>query len=215
MLELLESIETGRIPTKEESLEHQEEFRQQKDKGFYEPLIGSPYSQMKIQTQTAKIKAASVPGNGGMGPQQKTPAPTGRPTGINTPQSTKKVSITKGSLEDKEMYSLSKIKENLLLASELRKEVENYFIKTKKLKKLTTEQTSIAHEISEIIIGNEKSSDWISNIEKYVKNPMNKNEEYQKQVDEISYKHGIEPSLAAILLNSPIEEKDKEKLLND
>ncbi len=216
--ELLESIETGRIPTKEESLEHQEEFRQLKDKGFYEPLIGSPYSQMKIQKQVAQMKINNPTGNsGGVGPQKQTSAPTGRPSGVNTPQSTKKVSITKGSQEEvKEMYSLSKIKENLIKASNLRDSIKDYFIKSKKIKKLNDEQLDIINSISEIIIADNTPDKWEDKklIESYIKNPIS-NGENNKKIDEIAYNHQIEPSLAAILLNSPIKEKDKEKLLNE
>jgi hypothetical protein len=204
--ETLDSIETGRIPTAEESLEHQEEFKQYKDKGFYEPLIGGPFSQLKNQTKIAQIKNNNPSGNNFGGPTKQTSAPTGRPSGVNTPQSTKKVSITKGSQEQpKEMYSLVRVKENLILASELRKKTEEYFIKNRKIKKLTDEQISIAHEIAENIISNEPSANWINSIEKYIKNPMTKNDDHLKNVDSIAYQHGLDYSLASILLNSKKE----------
>jgi hypothetical protein len=56
------AIDTGRLPTDEESLESQQKFKQSKDKGLYEPLLGGPKEE------------------------------EGRPTGSKAPQTTKKVS---------------------------------------------------------------------------------------------------------------------------
>jgi len=210
--ELLESIETGRIPTKEESLENQTEFRTLKDKGFYDPLIGGPYDQQKLTKLTASLAPEPAPGGGnlpgksGFGPQPKTPAPTGRPSGINTPQSTKKVSITKGSIEEK--HSLVKIKDNLIIAGKVSSEIESLLLKKFKLKKLNDDQKQIVSDICDVIVANVKDTkDWLNKdiLKKYVESPINDNDEMTKLVNEKSYQYQVSPFLAGILLASEIE----------
>jgi len=202
--ELFDAIETGRIPTAEESLEHQEEYRKQKDKGFYDPLIGGPYDTQKLTKLTASLTPTPAPG---AGTPKGISQPPSRPTNVNTKQSTKKVGIMKGaedetSNQELEIYSLTKVKDNLILASQLRKEIGAFFCKTKNIKKLNDEQNKIIEEISDIIVSNEQSSNWISSIEKYVKNPTLSNPDRLKSIDEIAYHHGLNPALAAILLES-------------
>ncbi len=197
----LEALDTGRLPTTDESLEHQPEYRQQRDKGFYEPLVGGPYDQLKLaklQTDT-QVKMS----------QNKAAAPTspgGRPNSVNTKQTTQKIGISRGSVEESislgEAYSLSKIKENLILASELRTEVKGYIAKKKKIKKFNEEELKIIDGISEVIIANSQPKDWVSNIEKYAHNPINDNEERIKLIDEIAIQHGLDPKFAVYLIDS-------------
>ena len=197
----LEALDTGRLPTAEESLEHQPEYRQQRDKGFYEPLVGGPFDQLKIaklQTDT-QVKMS----------QNKTANPTspgGRPNNVNTKQTTQKIGISRGSVEEAvalgEAYSLSKIKENLILASELRTKVKEYISTKKKNKKFNDEELKIIDGISEVIIANSKPDSWIKNIEKYVHNPVNDNDERIKQIDNIAIQHGLDPKFAVYLIDS-------------
>ena len=199
----LDALNTGRLPTAEESLEHQAEYRLQRDKGLYEPLIGGPYDSAKIAKigadNQAKMQQAKI---------TATPPLSGRPTNIKTKQTTKKVGISRGSDETdiSEAYSLLKIKDNLILASKLRNEVKEYFAKTKKIKKFSEAQLAIIDEISDCIIANVKPSDWISNIEKYVKNPVNDNEIRLALVDEIAASHGLDPKFAVYLADATKED---------
>ncbi len=209
--ELFDAIETGRVPTSEESLEHQEEYRALKDKGFYDPLIGGPYDAEKLAKLTAKLAPTPAPGSSQVntGKPKGISSPNGRPTGLNVKQTTKKIGISKGSEDDSEneeefnteQYSLSKIKEGLILSSKLRKEVQKFLCHSSKTEVLSAEQIAISEEISEIIIANTEPNLWISSIEKYVKSPVNDNKERLKEIDKIAYRHGIEYNLAAILLD--------------
>lgn len=200
----LDALDTGRLPTSDESLEHQIEYRKQRDKGFYEPLIGGPYDQLKIaqlssdtQVHMQNQKIAS------------TPPPSGRPGGIKTKQTTKKVGISRGSVEeesvDNDLYSLVKIKDNLVLASNLRDDVQDYFKKIKKIKKFNSQQLEVINEISNCIIMNCEASKWKENIEKYVNNPVNDNPERIQLVDELALQHGISPKVAVYLIDSKKE----------
>ena len=203
-LETIEAMNTGRLPTKEESLENQNEYRSQRDKGLYEPLVGGPYDTAKL----AKLTAAQKPADNPAKPSDL----GGRPNNVNTKQTTKKVGISRGSVEDelgvKDLYSLSKIKDNFILAAKLKEEVKNYFSKVKKIKKFNEQQLSVIEEISNIIIADCEPKDWISNIEKYIKNPIASNDKNIKEVEEIALEHSLSPSIAAILLNSKLDKKE-------
>jgi hypothetical protein len=207
--ETFTAIETGRMPTAEESLESQENFRKQRDSGKYEPLIGGPYDTLKLAKLNSTMNKPSGEGN----PQSKQSisTPAGRPVGTKTPQTTKKVSpqSLKGNINEEELqgYSLTKIKDNLVLSSKLRKEVKKYISNSKKIKKMTPEQEKIANDISELIMSNESVASWFNSIEKYVKNPINNNEERLKEVDSVAAKFGINPELASILVDSKFEGK--------
>lgn len=62
--ETLEALDNGKLPTSEENLENQTKYKENRDKGLYQPLIGGA----------------------------KEPDANGRPPGSSTPQSTKNVS---------------------------------------------------------------------------------------------------------------------------
>jgi hypothetical protein len=53
-VEALEAIDNGRLPSAEESEENQAEFRKLKNKGFYEPIVGGPFSQKTLQEEGFK-----------------------------------------------------------------------------------------------------------------------------------------------------------------
>lgn len=196
----LEALDTGRLPTAEESLEHQEEYRKQRDKGFYEPLVGGPYDNLKL----AKTKNSGQ--NNGKNPAANEPA--GRPTNINTPLKTKKVGISRGSVEEeaktKDLFYLSKIKDNMLLGSKLKNNITSFICKAKKIKELNEEQSKLVDEISHIIKANVESDKWNDKniIEKYVLNPINNNEERNKKLDELCISHSLAPEVAVYLLDS-------------
>lgn len=201
--EALDAIETGKLPTADESAEHQAEYKKQRDAGMYQPLMGGPFAQMqqaqlqaKTQTTISQNKIAQSPSS-----------PGGRPTNVNTKQKTKKVGISRGSVEEElynesELYSITAMSENLKLASQLRAEVGNFFKKLKKIKEFTEEQTKVVNEISDVIIANCEPKDWINNIEKYVKNPVNDNNDRIDRIESIACEHQLSPSVAAILVDS-------------
>jgi hypothetical protein len=173
----IQAIETGRLPNSEESEIAQEKFKNLKDKGFYQPLIG--------------------------GVKQEAGRPQGS-TGV--PQSTKNVRPIgqNQASENEEKYSILKIKENLIAAQKLEEEVLSALRKKHSLKKLSSEQKSIANEISKIIIANEEPGYWTPKINDYLNNPIDKNNEIIKKINDISYNHQISAYLASILYHSKI-----------
>lgn len=195
----LDSIETGKLPTSEESLEHQMEYRKMRDTGLYEPLVGGPYDNLKLAKVASDAKMQMQKNN--------TPPISGRPSGTTAPQTTKKVGISRGSVEDAignmELISISKLKNNFILASQLRTNISDFFSKLKNIKKFNDQHNLIIDEIADIIMANNPSSDWTNKeiMEKYVKEPINNNLERIKQIDAAALEHQIDPKLAVYLID--------------
>ena len=162
----IKAIETGRLPSPEDSLKSQEEFKASKAKGLYEPLIGG---QKKEE---------------------------GRPVGSTAPKTKTTVSPIGAS------FSLTKIKENMILASKLETSVEAALKDKHKLKKLSKDQKEISTQISNVIVANELPENWESKISQYLENPMDTNRERVNKVLEIAAEHNVDQYSASILLNS-------------
>jgi len=176
----LKAIETGRLPTNEESLESQVKYKDLRDQGFYQPLIGGAQA-------------------GG----------AGRPAGsTGIPQSTKNIKPigqgqqSKASIEEK--YSVLKIKENLSKAQKLEEEVGIKLREMHNIKKMTNQQKEIAEQISHIIIANESPENWNDKISDYISNPVDSNDEAVKEIQEIAYNHQLDSYISSILRHSKI-----------
>ena len=176
----LKAIETGRLPTNEESLESQQKYKDLKDQGFYQPLIGGGQA-------------------GG----------AGRPSGsTRIPQSTKNVKPigqgqqSKASIEEK--YSVLKIKEYLSKAQKLEEEVGIKLREMHNIKKMSNQQKEIAEQISHIIIANENPENWNDKISDYISNPVDSNEAAVKEVQEIAYNHQLDSYISSILRHSKV-----------
>ena len=102
----------------------------------------------------------------------------------------------------KELYSLSKIKDNLILAQKLTIEVEKKLRSEHKIRKLSRKQKQIAEDISELIVANENPEDWMKSIPSYVKEPCDKNQKKIKEVESVALDHQIDMYLASILTAS-------------
>jgi hypothetical protein len=149
--------------------------------------MNSPYEQLKLAKETAKLKPAPTSGGGG--------GANGRPAGSKAPQTTKRVKPMRA-------FSLSKIKDNMIVADKLQTSVVE--ILTKSLNKpLDETQLGIAKEISHVIIANEKPDEWIAKINDYIENPTDRNQSAIEEIREIGIEHNIEDSyLASILYHS-------------
>ena len=172
----IKAIETNVLPSKEENVESQKEYKQQKDDGLYQPLIGGAKQQDGM--------------DGG----------AGRPEGTKAPQTTKKISPigTKAS----ETYSLSKIKESMILAQSLEEQVKTHLKKKFKIKKLNEQQEEVLNGITSLILANEEPNNWIQSVASYCEKPIDSNPDRVKAIDEIAATHGIDNYLASLLYTS-------------
>ena len=174
----IKAIETGRLPTQDESEISQQKYKELKDKGYYQPLIGG-----------AK------------------PAEAGRPAGTGTPQTTKNVKPIGQGQQSKaeEKYSFNKVKDNLILAQKLEEEVASFLRKKHNLRKLSNQQKEVVEQISKIIISNESPENWSAKIEDYVNSPTDKNNEVISIINSIACDHQIDSYLASILFHSKVK----------
>jgi hypothetical protein len=99
-------------------------------------------------------------------------------------------------------FSLRKVTDNFLLAEKLQREVEVQLKKIHKLKKLSEEQRKISEQISSLIISNEPPENWMSQVENYIKNPIDKNTKRIEEIRNLAVAHQVNEYLAGILYAS-------------
>ena len=129
---------------------------------------------------------------------------SGRPEGTDgVQQETQEVSpIGEGEQSKANHFSLSKIKENMILAQKLSAEVAKTLRKVHKIKRFTNKQKQVSEDITETIISNESPNNWLESVEKYCKMPIDHNPERVKIVQNIAYEHQLDTYLASLLASS-------------
>ncbi len=179
----IKAIETGTLPDPELMEESQKAYKEQRDSGLYEPLIGG---------------AKGEEGEG-----------AGRPTGAKAP---KKITPIGGGPKKKTKaselkFSIAKIKENLVLAEQLENKVLGEIKNRAETKKPSKLHKELAHKITSLIVANEEVKDWESNIKKYCDTPIDQNQERVNKIIAIAAEHQLEDDfLASILLASKADE---------
>jgi len=211
----IKALETNRLPNKDESVEAQEEYKELRDKGYYEPLTGGPETQKELadkqQKSQMELQKESNKSQEKMGrertkeAQQNPIAPEqpgvkkegGRPSGSkDTPyKSNRKVTPIGG----KEGYNISKIKEGYMLAQELEIEVSKVLREKHDVKRLTKQQKDVAAQISHIIMANEEPGNWNAKAGEYCSDPKDKNLKRVKEIEEIACEHDVDMESASIL----------------
>lgn len=178
----LQAIDSGRLPNKEDSVFSQEKFRQLKDQGLYQPLIGG-----------AKIGAEP-----------------GRPSGSSgVPQATKNVSpIGTGRQSKAVLFDIDKIKNNFVLASKLQDKVEASLRERHSLRKLSKQQKDVAFEITKIIVANETPENWETTSQNYLNDPKDKDLNKVSEIHNIAAEHSVDSYVASILYHSQKENKE-------
>lgn len=170
----LEAIESGKLPSFDDSVAAQQKFRELKDQGLYQPLIGGP-----------KMEA-------------------GRPQGTTgVPQSTKNISPVGQGKQSKAMFfDIDKIKNNFILASKLQDKVEASLREKHSLRKLSKQQKEVAFEITKIIVANESPESWESVAINYVNEPKDKNLNIVSEIESIAADHSVDSYVASVLYHS-------------
>jgi hypothetical protein len=171
----LKAIETGRLPDPESSFESQVKYKEFRDQGYYNPVIGGNQSQ------------------------------SGRPSGTNgISQTSKNISPVGTGKQSKAEFSSKKVTDNFALASLLEDHVTDLVKQKFKIKRLNKQQKSIIDDITKMIIVNENSDKWIESASSYVENPVDKNEDNIKSTIEIASNHQVDSYIAGILRNSKV-----------
>ena len=174
----LEALQSGRLPSKEESLDSQKDYVDYKEEGFFAPIA---------QNQGLQ--------------QGGTQSGSGRPDGTSSPQNTKTVTPI-GESKAEKVFSLEAVKDNMILAEKLSKKIETELKKKHELDELSKDQLAIASQITDIIIVNEEPKSWIRKAKGYVTKPIDKNPDRVKRVQSIAAEHQVDEYLAGILYAS-------------
>jgi hypothetical protein len=140
--ELFDAFETHSLPLSENSVEAQNKFKELKDKGLYEPIIGGQKKE-------------------GLGQS------VGRPAGTKAPQTTKKVSPIGAS-----KFSLQKISDNIKLVNDLSEAVESKYREINSIKRLSSKQKDLCWSVTESIISSKNSNEWQESIATFIENPI-------------------------------------------
>ena len=166
----------------QDSILSQEKFRELRDQGLYQPVIGG-----------AKVGAEA-----------------GRPSGsTGIPQSTKNIKpIGEGRQSKAVFFDVNKIKENFVLASKLQEKVESSLREKHSLRKLSKQQKQVAFEITKIIVANEDPQNWEVETLNYVNDPKDKNLEIVSDIQDIAVEHSVDSYIAGILYHSKQQGKE-------
>lgn len=167
----LRAIQTGILPTPEDSVESQKSFQTHRGQGLYSPIIG------------------------GKGPSQEAGRPGGS-TGIKQ-QGERKV----GEMKASENYSVLKIKDILLKASDLEAKVVAKIVQKQGKTKASKKMKEMASAVCDVIVANEDAANWVSKIDEYVDSPIDKNQARVNKVIELAEKHNLDIYTASILLS--------------
>ncbi len=174
--EAVEAINTGLLPDADEMVRDQTEYKTQRGKGLYTPLIGGPKD--------------------GAGPN-------GRPAGSSgTPKSTKSTSPIGTS---KGAFSMSAALENTRHYEVLAKEVTSQLKKRFKVTKLNKQQTSVVENLANLVMATQPREKWVESVAATVEKPPVIAEERARELDDIRTEHECSNWEACILLNSRTE----------
>lgn len=184
----VQAIQTGRFPSEEESIENQKKYKELRNKGLYEPLIGG----------------------GGKGDQKG--RPDGTPEGGRDKAGQNASPAGGGESSASSInYSLTTFAEKFKNSIASEKLVEKLYKSTKKIKRLNDTHRFNIESIASIVFANEDSDNWLDEdlIKSYISEPFDKNNEKVMKVNEVAAHHQIDPKMAAILIESEIKEEEK------
>jgi hypothetical protein len=189
--ETFQAMKTGMLPTKEESLQHQEEYKVARKNGLYQP--------MAPQQQNA---------NGRPGGTGGTPAPRK----IATPIGQSKASVAEAfgtesdiSRKSKYHFGMTRVADNIAKLNSVKASVEKALSKRWKVKELNDAQQGVASSIAKAIVFNEVEDQWESSIAAYVKSPKELPKEILTELNDISITFNVDSWTAAILSKSKVD----------
>lgn len=173
----LRVIETGIYPTPEELVAAQEKFVQEREKGFYNPIVGGV---PMIPPPLSETPAPSLT------PKNKTPNEKGRPLG------------TKASV-----FAKDAIANVMKQTNELNSIIQSQLKKKYNRRTLNAEQKKVAQSITEAIVVGSENKNWNDLAAKVVENPIELDKlNILNEIQEMSVKHQLETYAAALLYHS-------------
>ena len=187
--ETFNAMKTGMLPTKEESIEHQEQYKDARKKGLYQPLA----------------------------PQQQ--APNGRPGGTGGTPAPRKVATPIGqskagaafasnqdiARDSKYHFGMTRVAENLVKLDGIKRDVEKALAKKWKIAELNEAQSSVAGSIAKAIAFNEPEKGWAKAVSSYVTRPKDLPKEVTEELIDIATTFDVDSWTAAVLAKSKVD----------
>jgi hypothetical protein len=197
--ELNKALETGMLPTKEQSIQDQEEYKEMRKDGLYVPLMGG------------SDQGAQDGGNGRPNGTGGTPATRNVKTPIGQSKASSIVNEKKLSYN----FGVSKLANSIVKATEFRDYVEAALSKKFKIKDMDDAQKDFARILASNMIVNEgaialesnkdNKGKWKEMVASYIESPKGVSKEKQAIVDDITMTFDTDPWIATILSQSLVE----------
>jgi hypothetical protein len=186
----LRVFETGRIPTPEESESSQKRFKELRDSGYYQPLVGGGTVAQAPSSSSTEKKS------------QTTSTSVGRPSGTSGLKQSKDRQKVQGAEAAKQVFSAKKMKTVLAEMTKIEGLVQSSLRERFSISKLNKEQKSVAEQLSLQIFLNEALEDWSLKAASYIENPGFLSTDQVKQIDAVAEMHGLDERSACILYHS-------------
>ena len=191
--ELFQALNSNRLPNKEDSMESQKRYLNERDDGLYFPLVGgSPTENPAMKSWENSEPKNAISPDKEVQKSQTTSPNSGRPEGANSSKE----------MAAKQKYSFDEVRMNIVKSQNLEKKVEKELRKIHGKTKLTKDQKQIAQTIGHIIIANELPSNWEKSVEKYCKTPADQNEKQVRAIEEVALEHQLDTFMASMLYHS-------------
>tara|TARA_Y100000004_G_scaffold193636_1_gene256545 strand:- start:232 stop:2196 length:1965 start_codon:yes stop_codon:yes gene_type:complete len=169
----MEMFHNGKFPEPDELEDAQKEFLEDREQGYYNPIVGGV--------------PVIAPAGGASGPRKE----AGRPEG------TTDIPLANAT------YSRANIQKTIYDIDSLIHDAKDKFMKKLKAKKLTENQNDMISNLCESIVCSQNKESWAETLESCVKDFNEiENLQTLKEVLDISTQHTLEPYPAAILYHS-------------
>jgi len=187
----MDTIKTGVYPDPEELEEAQKKFLEQREKGYFNPIVGGEPVLGDDEEVVDPVKKSSDK-------KKKTKKQAGRPGGTDQIKQ-----------EKPREFSQSKIAETISEISKFHKESLAFFKRNKKIKKMSSKYKGLIDNLCETIVISTGKDDWQKVFESCVID-FNKIGEIEaqgpnKSVLEISEEHNLTQYAAALLWHSEVK----------
>lgn len=170
--QVVKAIDTGVMPSSTEMKSAQEQYKKDREKGLYEPLIG--------------------------GQKKEDGQPGGRPTGSSAPQSTKKVSPI-GTKASEDAFSVKAYAEYLRASQDLTNEIAGALCRKHKVKELNEAQKTVVQLFAKAIMSTQPVDKWEASIKSALKDPPKVQEAVAAEIDDIRARYDVDDWDATIL----------------
>lgn len=180
----IEAIQSGKLPTQENSIQNQKEHAKHREDGLYYPITTPPVEDEPVVGSSSTGRPVSGPGK---------KIPSRKPA---------KASLGRSEEQYDQLFSFEKIKNAFIKASELESHLQSILKDKFSIASLSETQLSLIKDLAVLIMTNEPIDKWIENSSSYAEKPVDTNLARVEESLAIGAKHGVDKYLSAILLNS-------------